>query len=161
MLMNKCVFCKIANGSVPSAKIWEDKDFIAFLDIYPNTEGMTLVMPKKHYSSYIFDAPDSVVSKLMKAVKKVSKMLERAFETKRVAVVNEGMGVNHLHVKLYPLHGVNKNFNPTESKDQIFFEKYEGYVSTMLGPRKDTEYLSKLAQEIIEKNNEKKTFHSN
>lgn len=45
--MEDCIFCKIVNGEVDSAKIWENKDFLAILDIKPNTKGMTLVLPKK------------------------------------------------------------------------------------------------------------------
>ena len=49
---SSCIFCKIAKGEIPSVKIWEDKKHIAILDINPNTEGMTLVIPKKHYESF-------------------------------------------------------------------------------------------------------------
>lgn len=55
-----CVFCKIVAGEIDSAKIWEDDEFLAILDIMPNTKGMTLVLTKKHYDSYAFDMPEDV-----------------------------------------------------------------------------------------------------
>ena len=53
-----CVFCKIASGEFDSAKIWEDDNFLAVLDLNPNVKGMTLVMPKKHFDSDAFLMPD-------------------------------------------------------------------------------------------------------
>ena len=47
--MSDCIFCKIAKGEIPSVKIWEDDEFFAILDLFPNTKGMTLVIPKSHF----------------------------------------------------------------------------------------------------------------
>ena len=55
-----CIFCKIVNGEVPCHKVWEDEKHLAFLTIFPNTEGVTVVIPKKHYPSYVFDLPRDV-----------------------------------------------------------------------------------------------------
>ncbi|MFZ2663980.1 MAG: HIT family protein [Patescibacteria group bacterium] len=101
--MNDCIFCKIASKEIPSEIIWEDGNFVAFLDINPVTSGMTLVVPKKHLSSYIFDNSDIDISETMKASKAVAKILEKAFKVDRVAVIFEGLEVNHLHVKIFPL----------------------------------------------------------
>ena len=49
---NDCVFCKIVKGELPCYKIWEDDDFLAFLSINPPVEGLTVLIPKKHYPSY-------------------------------------------------------------------------------------------------------------
>ena len=56
--MDNCIFCKIVKGEIPSVKIWEDKNYLAILDINPNVEGMTLVIPKKHFDSYVFEMKD-------------------------------------------------------------------------------------------------------
>ena len=58
--MDDCLFCKIIKGDIPSVKIWEDDNHIAILDAFPNTKGATLVIPKKHYDSYIFDMDDQI-----------------------------------------------------------------------------------------------------
>jgi len=145
-----CIFCKIVKGELDSARIWEDKHFLAILDIMPNTKGMTLVLTKEHYDSYAFDMSDRIYNKFMLSAKKVSKLLEKGLKVKRVAMVMEGMGINHAHVKLYPLHGLDDKFKEMWAKDKIFFEKYEGYISTQTGEKADINELKKLATEIID-----------
>lgn len=147
--MDNCIFCKIVKGEIPSAKIWEDENFLAFLDINPNTKGMTLVIPKKHFDSYVFDMRDKDICDLLIASKKAAKILENGLDIKRVALVMEGMGVNHAHIKLYPLHGLDDKFKEILSKDKVFFEKYEGFLSTQLGPETDFDLLKTLATDII------------
>ncbi len=146
--MKDCIFCKIANNEIDSAKFWEDKEFLAVLDINPNTEGMTLVLTKQHYNSYAFEMPNDVYQRFMLASKKVAGILEKAFNTIRVALVMEGMGINHAHVKLYPLHGVSKKFKEMWAKEKIFFDRYEGYISTQLGPQVDISKLKLIAEKI-------------
>lgn len=142
------IFCRIASGDVGSAKIWEDREFMAFLDLNPNTNGMTLVIPKKHHNSYSFDMPEKDYVRLMLAAKRVAKLLERGLNVKRVAMVMEGMGVNHVHVKLYPLHGLDDKFKEVSSAKRVFYSKYKGYISTQLGPTVDIKELKKLALKI-------------
>jgi len=146
--MENCIFCKIAKGEIPSAKIFEDENFIAILDVNPNTKGMTLVVPKKHFDSDAFLMPDKDYQDLLAASKKVAELLKKGLNVSRVAMVMEGMGVNHVHIKLYPLYGVEKEFKEIWAKEKVFFEKYQGYISTQLGPNADFEELKKLAEKI-------------
>lgn len=60
-----------------SAKIWEDNEFMAILDVNPNTKGMALILTKKHYVSYVFDMPEEVYFRMMAATKKVARALEK------------------------------------------------------------------------------------
>jgi diadenosine tetraphosphate (Ap4A) HIT family hydrolase len=143
-----CIFCKIVNGKIPSQRIWEDEKHIAILDVNPNTEGMTLVLTKKHFDSDATDMPDEDYKSLMIAAKKVAKLLEERLNVKRVAIVMEGLGINHCHIKLYPIHGLDEKFEETWAKDKIYFEKYEGYISTQIGPTKSTRELKKIADKI-------------
>ena len=149
--MENCIFCKIVKGEIPCVKIWEDKDFLAILDVFPNTKGMTLVLTKKHFDSYAFDMHDKAYSELMLASKKVAKLLEKGLNVKRVAMVMDGLGVNHVHIKLYPLHGIEEKFKETWAKEKVFFDRYEGYISTQLGSQKDIIELKKIAEEIKKK----------
>ncbi len=142
-----CIFCRIASGEIPSFKIWENEEFFAILDIFPNTKGMTLVIPKEHYDSYAFDMPDDVYARFLMAAREVGKLLDEKLNVNRTAMVIEGMGVNHAHIKLYPLHGVGKDFSAMIPEGNVFFEKYQGYLSTQLGPKADNAFL----EEIIEK----------
>ncbi|BCX14334.1 MAG: hypothetical protein KatS3mg088_017 [Patescibacteria group bacterium] len=113
---------------------------------------MALVISKKHYDSYAFDMPENMFKKLMVASKKVAKILEKGLNVKRVAMVMEGMGINHVHIKLYPLHGINKKFQEMWAKDKVWFDKYEGYISTQTGEKVEIKELEKLARRIRTKN---------
>lgn len=99
-----CVFCKIVEGKIPCFKFWEDKDHTAFLSIYPDIEGMTILVPKTHYSSYVLKQEDKVINKLMSAAKEVAKILDSRLDNiQRTRLVFEGFEVDHLHAKLYPI----------------------------------------------------------
>jgi len=149
VFMKKCIFCQIANGEVESAKIWEDKDFFAILNLYPNTKGAAIVISKKHYTSYAFDLPKSIYSKSMMAVMKVAKLLDKKLKVKRTAMVLEGTAINHLHFKLYPLYGLKEKFETMIDKENpIFFKKYPAYVTTINGPKANIKKLKKLAAKI-------------
>ena len=75
-----CIFCKIVSEEIPCHKIWESETHLAFLSIFPNTKGFTVVIPKTHYSSYIFEQSDEVMQDLMLATKQVAKKLDSFFE---------------------------------------------------------------------------------
>src|SRR3989344_9098331 len=70
--MDTCIFCQIVSREAPSYTIWEDEKHIAFLSIFPNTEGTTVVITKAHYPSYAFDLPDEVLAELVLAAKEVA-----------------------------------------------------------------------------------------
>jgi len=151
--MSYCVFCKIVKGENPAQLIWEDKDHLAFLSIHPNTLGTTVVIPKKHYSSYVLEMPDQKLFEFLMATKKVANILDNYFDdVGRTALVLEGYGVDHAHAKLFPLHGTNtKEWKPILSGPEVnkYFDKYEGYISSHSADRADDEKLGKLARKII------------
>jgi len=153
-----CIFCKIVKGEIPCHKILEDEKHLAFLSIFPNTDGFTIVIPKKHYSSYVFDNSDDVITDLILFTKKVAKILDNYFEdVGRCGVVFEGFGVDHLHSKIYPMHGTNNSeWKPIEAKEDVFFEKYPGYLITLeTGKPADSEKLAELAKNIRDSINQK------
>ena len=151
--MKDCIFCKIVKGELPCHKIWEDKKHMAFLSIFPNTEGFTVVIPKKHYSGYAFDVPENVLKDLIVASKKVGKLLDaKLSDVARTGLIFEGFGVDHLHAKLSPMHGTGlKNWKPIHGKVKKYFKKYEGYISSNDYERADDDKLARLAKEIREK----------
>lgn len=148
--MSDCIFCKIVAGEIPSHKIWEDEKHLAFLSIFPNTEGFSVVITKKHYSSYVFDLPQEVRAALIEAAGKVAKLLDEKFEdVGRTALIFEGFGVDHAHAKLFPMHGTKKDkWEQAHPDVDKYFEKYEGYVSSHDYKRADDEELAKLAEKI-------------
>ena len=145
-----CIFCKIVRGQAPCHKIWESKTHLAFLSIFPNTEGFSVVIPKEHYDSYIADQEDKIASDLMISVKKVMKLLDKKLgDVGRTGVIFEGFGVDHLHAKLFPMHGTKiKEWRPLKSNVGKYFEKYEGYISSHDYKRADDKELAELARKI-------------
>lgn len=100
------VFTKIIQGEIPSYKVAEDDDFIAFLDINPNAKGHTLCVPKVEVDK-VFDLDETTYLKLMTFSRKVAKVLEKAIPCKRVGVSIIGLEVPHVHVHLIPLNQMN------------------------------------------------------
>lgn len=152
--MEDCIFCKIVRGELPCHKIWEDENHIAFLSIFPNTPGFSVVVTKEHYSSYAFDQDDDVLAGIVVAAKKVGKLIDSKLDdVGRTGMIFEGFGVNHLHAKLFPMHGTAdlKNWKPLHSTTvKAFFERYEGYISSHDSNRADDEKLAALAKKIRE-----------
>jgi histidine triad (HIT) family protein len=104
--MDGCIFCKIVKGEIPCAKVYEDKDVLAFLDISPVHKGHALVIPKKHYSD-IFDIPEDELKKVISAVKKVSKAVMQAVNADGISINQSnksaaGQVVMHYHVHIIP-----------------------------------------------------------
>ncbi len=147
----ECSFCKIVRGELPCHKIWEDEKHLAFLSIYPNTDGFTVLITKEHYPSYAFDLPDDALKDLIIAAKKVAKLLDKKLEdVGRTGLIFEGFGINHVHAKLFPMHGTAnmKEWKPIKSNVNKFFEKYEGYISSHDYKRADDKKLAELVKKI-------------
>ncbi|HEX8398755.1 MAG TPA: HIT domain-containing protein [Pyrinomonadaceae bacterium] len=146
------MFCEIVEGKLPSHKVWEDEKHIAFLSLYPNTEGVTVVIPKKHYPSYAFDLPNDVLKDLIIATKTVARIIDSKLnDVGRTALVFEGFGVDHVHAKLYPMHGTKlKEWKPITSNVDKYFDKYEGYISSHDASRANDSDLAKLAVKLKE-----------
>lgn len=97
------IFTKIINGEIPSYKIAEDDNFLAFLDVNPNAKGHTLCIPKQEINK-IFDMEEDHYLALMKFSRKVAKAIEKSIDCKRVGVAVVGLEVPHVHVHLIPLN---------------------------------------------------------
>jgi histidine triad (HIT) family protein len=146
--MNQCLFCKILKNDIPSHKIYEDNYVIAILDLFPNTEGQALVISKTHYLSDHTKMPEEAYRNFLTSAKALSHILKKKLEVEKVALVIEGTGVDHAHIKLYPLHDLEKDFSSAESKEKIYYDKYPGYIDTRLGEKADDEKLGRLANKI-------------
>jgi len=154
-LANKnCLFCEIIKGNISTPGIfWENKEFIAFLSIFPNTQGYTVIATKKHYESDVLELPDKVLKNSIMATKEVSQILKNYFEdVGRVGVIIEGTGVNHAHIKLIPMHGT-KHFKDNiwksySTDEEMFLAEYKGFLSSIEGPRANNKEIEKLAEEL-------------
>ena len=99
------IFTKIINGEIPSYKVLEDDNFIAFLDINPNTIGHTLCIPKKEIDN-LFDLDDDLYVGLMNFSKKVATAMKKALDCKRIGISVVGFEVPHAHVHLIPINKI-------------------------------------------------------
>tara|TARA_R110002049_G_scaffold68130_5_gene176744 strand:+ start:2499 stop:2891 length:393 start_codon:yes stop_codon:yes gene_type:complete len=97
------IFTKIITGELPSYKVAEDDNFIAFLDINPNAKGHTLCVPKKEVDK-IFDLDEDTYLELMQFSRRVAKALKRTISCKRIGMSVIGLEVPHVHVHLIPLN---------------------------------------------------------
>lgn len=97
------IFTKIIDGELPSYKVYEDENFIAFLDINPNTKGHTLCVPKEEIDK-IFDMGEYMFLQLMQFSRKVALAIEKTVPCKRVGMAVVGLEVPHVHVHLIPLN---------------------------------------------------------
>ena len=97
------IFTKIVNGEIPCYKVHETTDFLAFLDINPNSKGHTLCIPKVEVDK-IFDLDATTYDGLMKFSRQVAIALERTVDCERIGMSVIGLEVPHAHVHLIPLN---------------------------------------------------------
>ena len=103
---DNCIFCKIINGDIPSAKVYEDEDFVIMLDIGPATFGHVLILPKEHYAN-LFEMPEELLAKAVKLAKSFGEKLVKALHADGMNVVQNsglaaGQTVFHFHMHLIP-----------------------------------------------------------
>ena len=99
--MEDCIFCKIGKGEVSVVKVYEDTDFVAFLDINPVTKGHTLLIPKSHYR-WLQDVEDSLIEKTFVTAKNLMTKIKKNLACDYVQLAVMGEEVSHFHVHLIP-----------------------------------------------------------
>ena len=97
--MKDCVFCKIIAGEIPAVRIYEDDDFIAFLDQHPRSPGHAQVIPKQHYR-WVWDVPNA--GAYFEVVKKIALAQRQAFDTDWVLSQIIGDEIPHAHIWVFP-----------------------------------------------------------
>ena len=119
-MKNNCVFCAIAEGEIPSFKVYEDDLVLAYLDINPFSEGHTLVIPKAHYTG-LLDTPADVLKELVVRVQKVAAHLKGALPCDGFNILQNngeaaGQTVKHLHFHIVPRY----------AGEPLVFESHKG-----------------------------------
>ena len=99
--MNNCIFCKITKGEIPCNKVYDDKNFLVFLDIKPVNHGHLLIIPKKHVV-WMQEAEDKIITDIFKLAKKMMLALKKGLKCDYVQVLIIGNEVPHFHVHLIP-----------------------------------------------------------
>lgn len=106
MKKDDCIFCKIANGEIPSRKIYEDDHFTVFMDMNPASKGHSLVVPKEHYAN-IYEMPAQLAGEAMQVAQKVAVKMTDALHADGFNIVQNngeiaGQTVFHFHMHLIP-----------------------------------------------------------
>lgn len=126
------IFTKIVNGEIPCYKVAETKDFLAFLDVNPNTQGHTLCIPKVEVDQ-LFDLDQNTYIGLMEFSRSVAIALKKAVPCKRVGMSVVGLEVPHVHVHLIPLHTMDDiRFTTKVKMDKEDFEAIAKQISDRL-----------------------------
>ena len=124
------IFTKIVSGEIPSYKLAEDNNYLAFLDINPNTKGHTLVIPKKEINK-LFDLDQKEHLDLMRFSYRVAKAIEKTVPCKRIGMSVIGLEVPHVHVHLIPINTMsNMRFVEKEKLTSNEFESLAKDISS-------------------------------
>ena len=116
-----CIFCKIANGEIPSKTLYEDEQFRVILDLNPATRGHALILPKKHHQN-LYDLPEETAAQVMKLAKKMTARITEKLNCTGFNLVQNngedaGQTVFHFHLHLIPRYkedGQTLGWNPVE-----------------------------------------------
>ncbi len=127
--MDGCIFCKIANGEIPSNTIFEDDDFRVILDNGPATKGHALVLPKKHYAD-LYELPEETAAAAIKVAKKVAATMKDKLGCDGLNLVQNngstaGQTVMHFHLHIIPRYendGQHILWNPTSPSAEELVE---------------------------------------
>ena len=108
-MVDDCIFCKIVAGDIPSSKVYEDEEVLAFLDISQVTPGHTLVVPKKHARN-LLEMDETTTAQLFARVSKVAQKVKAATQAPAMNIISNmeeiaGQTVFHTHVHLVPRYG--------------------------------------------------------
>lgn len=115
--MENCIFCKIVKGDLPSHRVYEDDNFLAFLDINPESPGHTLVIPKEHYR-WVWDVPNA--GEYFEVAKKIALAQKKAFNTDLVISRVVGEEVHHAHIWVFPASFNRGEFEKTAGDKKDF-----------------------------------------
>ncbi|NBK94334.1 HIT family protein [bacterium 1XD21-13] len=127
MERDNCIFCKIANGEIPSSTIYEDEDFRVFLDLSPATRGHALIVPKRHFAD-LFELDDELAQKAIVLAKRLAGHMKQALGCAGFNLVQNngeaaGQTVFHFHLHLIPRYEMDEagiTWNPgTVSPEEL------------------------------------------
>ncbi len=101
---DNCLFCKITRKEVPAKILYEDDDILVMLDAYPDTDGHTLIIPKKHYED-IYEVPNDILIKMFDAARKETKNLMFKLDKSALTMLfnyGDAQAIKHIHLHLLP-----------------------------------------------------------
>ena len=125
MRKDDCIFCKIANGEIPSKTLYEDPEFRVILDFGPATKGHALILPKEHAGD-LYELPEESAAKAMTLAQKIGKTMVQKLHCDGLNLVQNngeaaGQTVRHFHLHLIPRYvndGQSINWKPGKPSDE-------------------------------------------
>lgn len=123
------IFSKIVAGEIPSYKVAEDENYLAFLDIFPLAKGHVLVIPKKEVD-YLFDLDEATYAGLMQFARRVALAIGEVIPCKRVGVAVLGLEVPHAHIHLVPMNS-ERDIDFSKPKLQFTAEEFAGIAKSI------------------------------
>lgn len=132
--METDIFCQIVKGEIPSIKVYEDDDFLGFMDIKPINPGQTLLIPKTHYR-WVDDVPN--FGEYFEAAKKIGLAARKALSPLTICYVTLGFEVPHAHIRIIPRyegdgHGDSLNFKLYKETTPAELEKIAAEIRAKL-----------------------------
>jgi histidine triad (HIT) family protein len=131
--ITSCIFCKIARKEIPAEVVYEDNEFVAFLDVQPQSPGHTQVIPKKHHR-WVWQVPDA--GRYFEVVKKIALAQQKAFGQETIWSKIMGDEIEHAHIWVFP--------HPSTIGDKTDFrgnaEKIKGALISLATPQSRVEY---------------------
>ncbi|XP_053346187.1 uncharacterized protein si:ch211-256m1.8 [Clarias gariepinus] len=140
------LFSRIVRGEEQHWRVWEDNQHVAFLTPFPNTPGLTVLVPRRPLTSDIFCLDKSDYTALILAAKQVAQLLQEGMGARGVALIFEGLEINHAHVKLIPI--LTKPGKMPSSVPPQFCRIYPGYVTSVDGPPASADALKEIHSKI-------------
>ncbi|MGT2888175.1 HIT family protein [Streptococcus didelphis] len=133
--MEDCIFCKIINGDIPSSKVYEDEQVLAFLDITQTTPGHTLLVPKKHVRN-VLEMDQETASLTFARLPKIARALKKATKAPAMNIINNnedlaGQTVFHAHIHLLPRYDKNDGISIQYTTHEPDFEQLAQLASSI------------------------------
>jgi histidine triad (HIT) family protein len=131
-----CIFCKIANGEIPSRTLYEDKDFRVIMDLNPATKGHALILPKEHYKN-LYEISDETAAKVLPLAKKMATLMTDKLSAEGFNLIqnnNEiaGQSVFHFHMHLIPRYS-DDNQNLVMKANKVSAEELDKIKDQIIG----------------------------
>jgi histidine triad (HIT) family protein len=118
--MDDCLFCKIVKGEIPSFQVYEDTEYLAFMDIFPRVKGHILLIPKKHYR-WVYDVP--AMGAYFDIARKVGQAAKETLGARFFSMITMGEAVHHAHIHILPQ--MSSDIQGIQFTDVISMEKAE------------------------------------
>jgi histidine triad (HIT) family protein len=134
-----CLFCRIVQGEIPAARLYEDDDLVVFLDTNPIRTGHALIVPRAHHA-YFDHLPPELAARILHLGQRIARAQKERYGVQRVGFLFSGGDLPHVHAHLVPIHG------PGDLTSQSYIAERE--ITLQPAPRRPNEELQATAAEL-------------